>query len=102
MVNKILNLTPDQSEELVSLRGNSFIYRCPFCNSITDADTQAALNIAILGSLKKVNKDDQGDSKKDYDQLISLLQSSKNSESGKILLATFLEKGLDFNSYISA
>lgn len=102
VVNKILNLTPDQSEELVSLRGNSFIYRCPFCNSITDADIQAALNIAILGSLKKVNKDDQGDSKKDYDQLISLLQSSKNSESGKVLLATFLEKGLDFNSYISA
>ena len=84
------------------LRGNSFIYRCPFCNSITDADIQAALNIAILGSLKKVNKGDQGDSKKDYDQLISVLERSENSEAPKVVLGDFLRKGLDFNSCISA
>ncbi|MBU6197307.1 MAG: type V CRISPR-associated protein Cas12d [Cyanobacteria bacterium REEB446] len=103
VVNEILDLTPDQSEELVLLRGNSFIYRCPFCNSITDADIQAALNIAILGSLKKeTKKGDQDESAKYYPQLISLLKRSENSEAPKVVLGDFLRKGLDFNSYVSA
>mgnify|MGYP005854467923 FL=1 len=49
-------------------RGNSAVFICPFCQTVSDADIQAALMIA----LKQVHRDQTND--KEFDQFIAWLQ----------------------------
>jgi len=61
-------LEGEDVEQLLKRRGNSYIYRCPFCGYKTDADIQAALNIACRGYISDNAKDavKEGERKLDY------------------------------------
>jgi hypothetical protein len=90
------------------LRGNSAFYRCPFCDSMTDADIQASFNIATLGALtvSKDKKKLEDVSKKLNEirltKLYKVLQSRKalnnQMEQAKFILNT----ANDYEKYISA
>ncbi len=73
-----------------NLRGNSSLYICPACHHITDADIQAALNLAIRGyllhkkrSTKVSNEEIKEARKKLAEKVYQLFTQHKISLSGK-------------------
>lgn len=58
-VNESYNL-----EDFARDRGNSAVFVCPFCKHVSDADIQAALNIAVKGYLNDIGKKSKSNTKK--------------------------------------
>jgi hypothetical protein len=96
-------------EEHKLVRGNSSVYRCPSCNVKTDADIQAAFNIAVMGYVSDIgakNKDESANKddlrKLRRNKLLSLIKSNKSIPEQKHLANKFLIDGCAIENYISA
>jgi hypothetical protein len=58
--------------QIKKARGNSALFVCPFCLKVSDADIQAAQNIALRGYLRSLQKDNGNSTEDTFDYIAAL------------------------------